>query len=248
MSTDYNKLSEVYDELLYDVPGAEWAEYLIKLLPGPGPLSLLEYACGSGRLTQEFLRRGHTVIGVDRAEGMLAQAADKLRPLGRPYQLACCDMTEFRLVRPVDAAVCGLDAVNYLTTPEELKRFLDAAAANLRDGGVLLFDISTVYRLQHVLGNEFYYDDGENQTLFWQNHYDEQTALLEMTLTVFSREDGETYHRFDEVHLIRGWSEEEIRRALGTAGFTGVEAFAFGTEHPPQADCERIEFRAVKRS
>lgn len=245
MSVDYDYLSLVYDELLYDVSGPEWADYLLKLLPVDKPLQLLEYACGSGRLTQEFLQRGHAVIGVDRAAGMLSQAAEKLRPLGRPFQLACADMTDFRLIEPLDAAICGLDAVNYLTSPERLEAFFEGAAANLSDGGTLLFDVSTPHRIEHVLGNEFFYDDGDSQTLFWQNHFDTDSRLLEMSLTIFAV-DGSRYRRFDEQHTLRAWSEAEIRSALEQAGFTGTEVFAFGTEAPPAPDCDRIQFRAYK--
>lgn len=245
MSVEYDHLSIVYDELLYDAPGAEWAEYLAGLLPDTGALRLLEYACGSGRLTQEFLLRGHAVIGVDRAEGMLACAADKLRPLGRPFQLACSDMADFRLVEPLDAAVCGLDAVNYLTTADHLQSFFAGAAANLVEGGTLLFDISTPYRLEHVLGGNFFYDDSEDQTLFWQNSYDSGSGLLEMNLTVFVP-DGSRYRRIDETHVVRAWSEQQIREALARAGFGRIESFAFGSLEPPAAESERIQFRAFK--
>lgn len=245
LSIDYEHLSAVYDRLLYDVSGSEWVAYLRQLMPEGGPQKLLEYACGSGRLTQEFLRNGHAVIGVDRAEGMLSQAAAKLRPLGPRLQLACADMTDFRLIEPVDAAVCGMDAVNYLTDEEQLRAFFAGAAANLRDGGTFLFDISTPHRLKTTLGDEFYYDDGDEQTLFWQNHYDEQSGLLEMTLTIFLLK-GSLYDRFDEVHVLRPWTEAEIRKGLEEAGFTDIEVFAFGTMEPPAADSSRIQFRAVK--
>lgn len=244
MSVGYDQLSLVYDQLLYDMPGSEWADYLAGLLPD-GPLRLLEYACGSGRLTQEFLARGHAVIGVDRAEGMLAQAAEKLRPLGRPFQLACADMAQFRLVAPMDAAVCGLDGVNYLTTEDDLKAFFAGAAANLAEDATFVFDISSPWRLEHVIGNDFFYDDGDDQTLFWQNSFDADRRLLEMSLTVFNR-DGNRYRRIDELHVVRAWSEDEIRAALTEAGFRNVEVFAFGTREPPTEKSERIVFRARK--
>lgn len=241
---EYERFSEVYDSLMYDAPGGKWAEYLIGLLPGEERMTLLEYACGSGRLTQEFLQRGHAVIGVDRSSGMLSRAEEKLRPLGRPYRLACCDMADFRLVTPADAAVCGLDAANYLTTEARLKAFLEGAAANLREGAPLLFDISTPCRIAGRLGNEFYYDDGDEQTLFWQNNFDEETGLLEMNLTVFVAGDRGRYRRIDEQHVIRAWTDGEIRSALAETGFTGVEAFAFGTTDPPGESCERVQYRA----
>lgn len=242
----YELPGEVYDELAYDEPAEEWYRYLLSLCGGrSGPI--LEYACGTGRLTEPFLRAGFSVTAVDRSEAMLNQALRKLRPIGGQLQLACADMEDFALLKPAHIALCICDAVNYLTSREALSRFFAGAYRNLSAGGIFLFDVSSEYRLEHVLGDEFFYDDGENETLFWQNSYDKDSKTCEMNLTVF-RADGDAYRRFDEVHVQRAWSEAELGLALSRAGFCNVRAYAFGTRKPPEADTERIQFSAEKGS
>jgi hypothetical protein len=55
-------------------------------------------------------------------------------------ELTVGDMTDFRLPRPVDAAICMQDSQGHLLTNDALVRHLRAVAANLRPGGLYIFD------------------------------------------------------------------------------------------------------------
>lgn len=241
----YEALAEVYDILAYDIPAEAWSEYLLSMWGGPCA-RILEYGCGTGRITEHLLRAGHSVVAVDCSSAMLTQAARKLRPLGGSLALVEADMTEFVMEHPADLAICACDGVNYLTSDAELTRFFQRTAANLGERGLFMFDISSRYKLETVLGNEFYYDDGETETLFWQNSYEEKTRLLTMDLTLF-RHVGVGYVRSDEQHVQRAWSIREIEVALVSAGFADVCCYAFGTRAVPTEDAERLQFVAVKR-
>ena len=240
----YGRFSEVYDRLLYDAPAQDWLSYMEGLLGLEGPARILEYACGSGRLTAPLAARGHEVIGVDRSRGMLMKAQEKVQGL-RNCRLVEADMTAFSLDHPADAAICALDGVNYLTSPALLRAFFVCAAANLKEGAPFVFDVSSAWKVEHVLAEEFFYDDGEEETLFWTNSYDRDSRLLEMSLTVFARRE-EGYERFDETHLIRAWETEELETALRAAGFSKPDIFAFGTRQAPEAGTERIVLRTRK--
>lgn len=241
----YGRFSDVYDRLLYDAPGEKWSSYLLPLLNVPAPARVLDYACGSGRMSTELARAGYEVIGIDRSAQMLMRAQEKLRPFRERCHLVKADMTAFSMERPADAALCALDGVNYLVTGGALAAFFASAAANLKEGAPFLFDISSSYKLENILAEEIFFDDGEEETLLWTNAYDPPSRLLEMSLTVFARQGG-LYERFDELHVIRAWREEEIVRALETAGFYDIGVFAFGTPDAPAAQSERIQFRARK--
>ena len=239
----YEYLAEQYDGLMYDAPSEEWFSYITKLT-GP-PCRVLEYACGTGRITEQLVRSGYETIAVDRSEAMLNRALTRLRPLGGHVDLIQADMRVFRLNHPVQLALCICDGVNYIHTDAELQEFFCNVAANLQKSGRFVFDISSAYKLSRVLGNEFFYDDNDDSTLFWSNQYNPRTKLSEMDITLFQRR-GQYYERFDEVHVQRAWEEAEITEALALAGFQDIRVYEFGTFQPPHDKSTRIQFVALQ--
>ena len=249
MNKQYQALASVYDALMYDIGYDEWSDYIIRLLGDSGVESgarLLEYACGTGNITLPLARRGYRVTAVDISEEMLLRAQEKTRKGALQIKYACSDMSIFELNKPMRAAVCACDGVNYILDNDSLGSFFKKAYHNLEQGGVLLFDISSAYKLQYVLGNEFYFDDGDRETYFWQNAYDEKEGLLTMDITLFVEEEG-VYKRFDERHVQRAWRIEELTSGLQDAGFTDVRAYAFLSMDPPTKESDRIQFAATRR-
>ncbi|WP_082903431.1 class I SAM-dependent DNA methyltransferase [Christensenella timonensis] len=249
MSNQFQALASVYDELMYDAGYGEWAAYILDLLQKAGVEpggSILEYACGTGNITLPLAKSGYRMTAMDISEEMLFAAQEKTRQNALHVTYAAGDMCDFAVNKPVDAAVCACDGVNYVLDDERLKAFLGQAYRNLKPGGLLLFDLSSAYKLEHVLGNEFYFDDGDGQTYFWQNAYDEEKKLLEMDITLFVAEEG-LYRRFDERHTQRAWTQEEIGQALDGAGFEKIRAYSFLSDGPARECDERIQFQATRK-
>lgn len=244
MRDGYEALSKRYDKLMYDVSYGQWEAYVSSLLRGDEQ-SVLEYACGTGSLTLLLSRRGLDITAIDNSAEMLDVAQKKLRSEGRQVRLACADMSDFRLNRQVDAAICACDGVNYITDTDRLASFFRNAGHNLKPGGVFLFDVSSRYKLREIIGDDFFYDDGEEETLLWQNEYDDGAHLLTMELTLFLKAGG-LYERYDETHVQRAWVQDELAGALAQAGFSEIETFAFPGIEPVDEKAERIQFKAVK--
>lgn len=245
----YEALAKAYDALMYDVAYDEWAGYIVRLLEARGIKDgvLLEYACGTGNLTVPLLRAGYEVLALDVSEAMLDVARKKLSACALQPQLICEDMAAFRLNKQARAAVCACDGVNYLLTDRELEDFFANAYENIAGCGVFLFDISSAYKLEEKLGDQFFYDDGDGQTVFWQNSFDKKNKRIDMDITLFMA-GGDVYHRCDERHMQRAWEEEEITNALTKAGFAEIKVMAFMTQESPERDIERLQFAAQKRS
>ncbi len=249
MSEQYEALAEVYDALMYDAGYDEWSAYIIKLMEKAGvPKAgcLLEYACGTGNITLRLAKDGFRVTAMDISEEMLFAAQEKTRRNALTVEYATGDMCNFSVNRRADAAVCACDGVNYVLEQQRLEAFFKQAYSNLKKGGVFLFDISSEYKLAGVLGNEFYFDDGDEQTYFWQNAYDEDAKLLSMDITLFVAQ-GERYRRYDERHIQRAWTQGEITSALMKAGFEDIKAYAFLKDTKPEICCERIQFMAIRK-
>lgn len=238
----YERFAKLYDKLMYDVDYDAWADYLSGFI-SPG-CTVAECACGTGELTLRLCRAGHRVTGFDISREMLEIASEKLRMAGVMAPLVCMDMRSFCLHRPVDAVVCACDGVNYLTSRQAALEFFRSAHKALKPGGILLFDISSRFKLSEILGcNTFAEDDGENAYI-WKNCYDPQTKLIEMNLSFFTKE-GTSYSRFCERHIQRAHSQTELIHALEEAGFR-AEAYAAFTREAPDNQTERIQFSAVK--
>ena len=242
----YGKFALVYDKLMSGVDYEGWARYLNGFLPEGA--SLLECACGTGELTRRFAAAGHSVIATDVSEDMLGIASEKLRlsgALSRSVRFANMDMRSIAVHKPVDAVVCCCDGVNYLLDAADVKRFFIGANAALKPGGLLLFDVSSRYKLSTVLGNNCFADNDSELPYMWQNNYDADSKLIGMELAFFVKK-GELYERFDETHVQRAHSQRELASWLDECGFDH-EAYACFTQEPPSKDTERIQFVARKR-
>ena len=242
----YDALSAVYDLFADDFDHPKWAEYYRALLRRAGveANSLVDAGCGTGLMTVELARAGARVVGVDVSEGMLRAAAERLRREGVRAMLAHEDMCRLSVPRPVDAVICACDGVNYLLSAERARAFFRAARAAIRPGGALAFDISSRYKLEHVLGNGFFGEERDEAAYLWQNRLDEKRHILRMDITFFVRETDGRYRRFEEEHEQRAHSAAELTAWLEAEGFQNVEVFGDRTFDPPGAEEERLHFLA----
>ena len=112
-------------------------------------------------------------------------------------------------------------------------------------GGLLLFDISSQYKLENILGCNTFAEDEQGGAYIWKNNYDPESRLIEMELTFFERQ-GELYRRFTERHIQRAHGTDELLKALRRAGFD-AEAYDFETMDPVRPDSERVQFSGRKR-
>ena len=247
MST-YGAFAEIYDALMDDFDYPAWAEYYLALLERAGvkPSTMCDCACGTGSLSIPFAKKGIRVTGADLSGEMLEVAADKARKSGVQVMFVRQDMCRLQLPRPVDALVCGCDGVNYLLTDERVRAFFERAHAAIRPGGALAFDISSPYKLEHVLGNGFFGEERDDVAYLWSNSFDAEKRTVRMDLTFFQRESSGLYRRFAETHTQRAHEPEALRAMLEQTGFGDVRIFGDRTFDPPKADEMRIHFSAVR--
>lgn len=237
----YHDFAALYDALTTDIPYEKWADYIELLFQKFGqkkPKLVLELACGTGTMTNLLVDRGYDMIALDQSEEMLGVAAEKTA--GKGVLLLEQDMTDFELYGTVDAILCLLDSVNYVTEDENLERMFHWVANYLEPGGLFIFDVNTPYKFDHVLGeNTFVYDDGQ---IFytWENYREEDLAYYD--LTFFVKEEDGRYRRFEETHTERVYEPEKLQEALKAAGLHTEAVFHELTLHGPEAETERVFF------
>lgn len=244
----YEGFAQAYDFLMSGVDYDAWTQQYLDLAAHVGVTlrHAADCACGTGALTLRLCERGIATVGLDVSEDMLRIAGFNARKRGLQVPFVCQDMRRLSLHRPVDAVFCACDGVNYLTEPEGAQAFFAAAVKALRPGGGLFFDVSSAWKLQHVLGDNLLGGDGKQAAYLWQNHYDEKRRIVQMDLTLFIRQADGRYARTDETHFQRAYETDELLESLKKAGFERAEAFGQKEIKPPCPKAERIFFAAVK--
>lgn len=239
----YGDFSAFYDRLMTDVDYAARAAYLLRLFErhGQKPHTVLDIACGSGSLCEALQRHGIDVIGVDGSDTMLMRAREKL---GERVLLLCQDMCELDLYGTVDGAVCTLDSLNHLCKTDDLKAVFQKARLFVEPGGLFIFDVNTVHKHRHVLGDNTFVYEHDDMLCVWRNRYIARTHEVDMLLDFFVETEDGTYDRYQDTVRERAYSESTLRRLLAESGWETLAVYADMTESAPSADCERLVFVA----
>ena len=210
---------------------------------------MLDLACGTGSLTRELALRGYELIGVDRSPEMLAEAAEKNRglPLIQPIFL-CQSMEKLDLYGTIDACVCCLDSINYVTDPKKLQKAFARVHLFLMPGGLFLFDINSPAKLEGLDGQVFL-DETEDTYCVWRSEYSRRSRICSYFMDIF-RLDPSTgrWDRGEELHQERAYSVEELTAMLEEAGFVDVRTWRELKMRPPRPEEQRIFFTARKDS
>ena len=238
----YTAFAEVYDAFMDNIPYGEWADYVQSLLTEYGVRDglVLELGCGTGNLTELLASMGYDMIGVDCSGDMLGTAMEKREASGLDILYLHQDMREFELYGTVRAVVSVCDSMNYITEYEELKQVFRLVNNYLDPGGLFVFDLNTEYKYREILGSQTIAESREDCGFIWENEYDNEAKLNDYELTLVIREEGQLYRRYEETHIQRAYSLEEVREALLESGMEFVAVYNAFTRDCPEADSQRI--------
>ncbi len=241
----YEFLAGCYDGLTTDVDYEGWADYLEKLFARAGREihTVLDLACGTGSLTQVLALRGYEMIGVDRSEDMLAQAVEKSRSLPLPPLFLHQSMEQLDLYDTVDACVCCLDSVNYVTKPQRLAKAFQRVHLFLNPGGLFVFDINTPFKLKAMDGQVFL-DETEDLYCVWRAEYAHRRRICTYYMDLFRRTQGNLWIRGEELHQEYAYEPGELEELLQAAGFVDLRQYGDRKLRRPRPEEERIFFTA----
>ena len=246
--SSYNFLAGCYDNLTYDVDYAAWADYIEKHfarrgLPGK---TVLDLACGTGSLTRELALRGYEMIGVDQSPEMLAQAAEKNRGVSPIEPIFLCQsMEKLDLYGTIDACVCCLDSVNYVTDPQKLERAFGRVRLFLMPGGLFLFDVNTPEKLEGLDGQVFL-DETEDAYCVWRAEWSKRSRTCTYFMDLFRLEENGLWRREEELHRERAYPVDQLTAMLERTGFSDIRTYAAFQFRPPAPGAQRIFFTARK--
>lgn len=245
----YEFLAGSYDALTTDVGYGHWADYLERHFQKAAiPVhTVLDLACGTGSLTWELARRGYEMIGVDRSEEMLAAAQEKgmEETVDIPPLFLHQSMEKLDLYGTIDACVCCLDSVNYVTRPALLERAFQRVHLFLMPKGLFVFDINTPEKLQGLDGQVFL-DETEDVYCVWRAEYSKRRRVCTYAMDLFQRTESGLWERGEELHEEYAYTPQELEEMLRRAGFTHIRQYGERVMRPPRSGEARIFFTARK--
>jgi len=114
-----------------------------ELIPPGG--SVLELGCGTGRLSFALAERGYSVLGIDIAPAMLAQANAKRAELdpavARRVAFKRGDMTALDVRQAFDAVICPYFTLAHVPRGMAWRNTFATAARHLKSGGIAAFHL-----------------------------------------------------------------------------------------------------------
>lgn len=242
----YEDFSYIYDKLSFDLDYEGYANNILKLVEEYKikKENILELAAGSGMLTHYFFDEFKNIDALDISPDMLNVFAEKYD--NDNVNLIYYDMVEFENPDKYDLIVILLDSINYVTDPKELQKLFDNCYKNLKDGGLLVFDINSEYKMKEVFGSNCYVYEYEDIFYTWDNFYEDD--LIDMHLNFFVENKDGSYDRIYEYQLERVYTINEVSEKVKEAGFHDIKTYDEDDFGPVKVDSLRILFSAVKEN
>lgn len=239
----FGPIASFYDELMQAVPYRMWAGYYLLLLSHQGvrPRTMLDVCCGTGTMCELLTEEGFQLSGFDVSAPMIAEARRKAARKRLDVRYEVADAATFEMEETYDAAFSFFDSLNYITDPAKLSAAIKQVAKHLEPGGSFIFDLNTAYAFEANLFNQQQLSGKKRLRYQWRGDWNPGTRLIHVYMKFWK--DGE---EFEEIHVQRAYSDEEIRSMLTDAGFGLIRAFHSYSLNPPRYKSDRLHYMSVK--
>ncbi|WP_408006858.1 class I SAM-dependent DNA methyltransferase [Pseudalkalibacillus sp. A8] len=247
----YQHFAGLYDRLMEDAPYDMWVSFVNNAIESysNGPASsLLDIGCGTGEISTRLAQIGYHVTGIDLSEEMLAVARGKAEQNGLEIPFYQQDMRDLNGFTDQDIAVIFCDSLNYLRTTEDVKTTFQAVFKSMRNDGLLLFDVHTLYKIGEVFSEHTFALNDEEISYIWECHPGEEEGSVYHDLSFFLHIGDAVYRRYDENHFQKTYSIETYTSILNEAGFEILALTADFTDRTPVETSERVFFVARKKA
>lgn len=193
---------DIFPEL-YDLEHHAWSVYdqSFYLEEAQQYASILELACGTGRVAIPIAQTGVPIVGLDISEKMLALARQKAGDLPN-LSLVQGDMESFELNQKFDLIILCYSSIFCLTTTAAQKRMLGQVRRHLKPGGRFVMDIRMLD--ERLLGKPL-----SDQT-------PEEIAVLDV-----QKLDGSGYKVWDATHHVPNEQMYYLDRTIEVVDSTG---------------------------
>ena len=117
----------------------------------------------------------------------------------------------------------------------------------LDPGGLFIFDMNTVYKYQNILGENTFSEVRDQAAFIWENTYDDNKRINEYDLNLFIKLENDIYKRFEERHVQRAYTFDEIVSAINSSNMRLEKYLDADTYGDLRENTERILFIAREK-
>lgn len=179
----------------------------------PWASSILECACGTGLVLDEFRKDWKEVLGVDISPKMVERAKDLLWD----EVVIEVDMTDFDLGRKFDVVLCNYNSICHLTSKEKWVDFFACAKKHLTDKWILIFDITTVFEFESLAEDFTLTRDFWDDTLCLKVL--KENGLYRRDIKMFQKASDGRYDLVREKILEKSFEVADVKKMLWKEGF-----------------------------
>jgi SAM-dependent methyltransferase len=238
----YEALAPAYDEFTADYDHELWLGNLLPKLERHGVEGhrLLDVGCGTGKSFLPMLERGWEVTACDISPSMLDLARAKVGPRARLY---VADMRDLPQLGEFDVAWALDDAVNYLLSNEELESALRGIGRNLAPGGLLMFDLNTLYSYRTFFA-ESKTIERPGRRMLWQGQAPSNVAAGSVCEARFESEDLTSPpsggHVPPHLHRQRHFTEATVLSTFERTDLECLDVYGHGYDAVPQQPLDEL--------
>ncbi|MFA5917801.1 MAG: methyltransferase domain-containing protein [Candidatus Gracilibacteria bacterium] len=243
----YNIFLEYYDKIVRGInsPLEDEVEFLNNLIKKysqkeTSSISILETACGTGTVAKEFEKLGYNIIGLDINPKMLEIAKKNLAE----KNLVLGDMTNFSLQESFDVILCNYNSICHLLTWQEWQNFFKMSYNHLNKGGILIFDINTLYEFENITRDFSQFYTFGDDTVCLEMY--KKTLFYEWIIKIFKKSPDGRYDLITENVKENSFPTEIIKKELKNKGFKVLEMIDFHYGEVNQ-ESERVYFVCEKK-
>lgn len=150
---EYQQMPEYFDAHNVSEETKAKNALIEKLLKEQQVNTVLDMTCGTGSQVFYLAERGYEVVGSDFSPALIEIARNKADKIGKNITFIDDDVRELR-VGKFDAVITIFNAIGHLTKAD-FEKALQNIHANLKDGGVYVFDIFNLQAITDDMIDDF---------------------------------------------------------------------------------------------
>ena len=248
---------EYKDPILYDEENDRYkaeVPFLAKWAKEKGG-TIIELACGTGRVTIPLAQEGYRMMGVDIHPGMLEQAREKSRGLQCQIEWIEQDCMQLELNTKSKMIFSIGNSFQHFLTNDAQDSLLQSVYHHLEKDGVFIFDtrFPIAEELLQPETEEYwktYRDEKKNSDVdvFTISKYDAFTQLQHYTtIRKYKEKAGQQTDEIRTNISLRYVYPKEMERLLDSNGFGIKAVFQDWQETPAGPNCHQLVYIAEKK-
>lgn len=224
---------------IYDAvnPIDDKIDFFVELARDVQAHTIIDLGCGTGLLSHELVKRGHSVIGVEPAAGMIDQAVQKY---GNTAQWIVGGYETLAVPMHADMAIMTGHVAQFFLEDTAWNEALHAIRAAVKPGGCLVFEsrnplVRPFTTWPDSAGHEMIADTPLGSVEWWCEKLAYADGYATYELHYLFKESGK---EIVTLNTLRFRTYEDLRASLQHAGFTidrmygGWDKSPFDTQSP----------------